>query len=271
VPRLFQGEGISALVFVAFPAVAIVSVAWVAYRKLQTPVAWGIVASFAMSVAIAFGQNRALNYVVWLGAPFVAIAADRIARLGCSLRAQHSPADPAQSKAPLTGRVAVVRACVALLVSPVVVTVVAERAASLWARQPTAANAEACYLPEAYRTLAALPPGLVLAALDLGPSILANTGHSVVAAPYHRIDRAILFEEATMNGPPQGDRKGLRERNIAYVVTCSEFAPRTRLSSFEGALLAGRADPWLEPVPTSQGDVLKIWRIAPTKISDSGH
>jgi hypothetical protein len=111
---------------------------------------------------------------------------------------------------------------------------------------------------------------LVLAALDLGPSILANTGHSVVAAPYHRVDRAILFEEATMNGPPEGDRVGLRERNVAYVVTCSKFAPRTSLGSFEGALLAGRADAWLEPVAASQGDVLRIWRVAPTKISDSG-
>ncbi len=268
VPTLFQREGALALIYVAFPAVAILSVGWVACGRLRTPVAWAIVASFLISVAIAFGQNRALTYVVWLGVPFVAIAADRLARLACSLGAK-SPADPAQLQRMWTGRVAVVRACMALLLSPVVVASVAERATAFWAiPEQSAGSTEACFQPGAYRTLAALPRGLVLASLDLGPSILANTGQSVVAAPYHRVGGAILFSEAMMNGPPAGDRKQLLEHNVAYVVTCSKFGARTS-ASFEAALLSGTVDSWLEPVPTREGDVIKIWRMAATRISDS--
>ncbi len=267
VPRLFQGEGISAAIFVAFPMVAIFSVIWVAYARPRTPVAWGIVASFFISLVIAFGQNRALNYVVWLGVPFVAIAADWLARLVCLLGTKPR-AEPAQLEAPPTRRVAVARICIALLVSPVVVALVTERATAFWAREPSASDAEACFLPDAYRTLAALPSGLVLASLDLGPSILANTRHSVVAAPYHRIDRAILFYFETMAGPQEGNKMQFLAHNIEYVVTCSRLAAAA-LPSFEGALQRGNVAAWLKPVPTAEGDVLRIWRVASTKIFES--
>ncbi len=43
-----------------------------------------------------------------------------------------------------------------------------------------------CSDRRAIAALDALPPGIVLAEIDLGPSLLLHSHHSVVAAPYHR-------------------------------------------------------------------------------------
>ncbi len=256
VPELFRAEGALAAGYVAFAAVAALCVIWVVRSGLRTPVAWSIVASFAISFAIAIGQNRALMYVNWLGVPFVAVTADLLA-----MRAR---------------RAALVRLGVALIASPAVLTLAAVQLASLWTiRSDNAAphkHSEACFKPESYRALAALPQGLVFASLDFGPSILANTRHNVVAAPYHRIDRAVLFDIDIMTGPVTGNEQHIIDRGVDYVVTCSELAAKP--GSLEAALIAGTVGPWLEPVPVPEGDVMRIWRVVPTKIppaSDPAH
>ena len=71
-----------------------------------------------------------------------------------------------------------------------------------------------------------------------------------------------------MNGPPAGIESSFSRTMLPNVVTCSKFGARTRDSFESGA--AGTADSWLEPAPIRQGDVLMIWRMAATKISDSG-
>lgn len=50
----------------------------------------------------------------------------------------------------------------------------------------TEAEPIACDLGSALAAARSLPPGLVLAPIDLGPRILAETDHHVLAAPYHR-------------------------------------------------------------------------------------
>jgi hypothetical protein len=128
--------------------------------------------------------------------------------------------------------------------------------APLWAR-----DASACFRPDLYRPVAKLPPGLVFGPLELGPSLLAFTPHSVIAAGYHRADQAILFEEAVMRGPADAARAWLAERDVAYIMTCRDFPAYPDPRAFYNALLNDSAGSWLEAVDLPPGNVLKIWRL----------
>jgi hypothetical protein len=112
-----------------------------------------------------------------------------------------------------------------------------------------------------YRPVAALPPGLIFGPLELGPSLLAFTPHSVIGAGYHRADKAILFEEAVMRGPTAVARERLRERDVAYVMTCADFPAYANPDAFYNALLTDAPGSWLEAVPLPDGDVLRVWRV----------
>ena len=62
------------------------------------------------------------------------------------------------------------------------------RAAAHGGREP-ADPRRPCFRSANVRRLAALPPGLVAADIDLGPYIVALSPHRVVAAPYHRLEQ----------------------------------------------------------------------------------
>jgi hypothetical protein len=244
--QLFRAEGIEILVYLAFPLVAAISIISVARSGLRTPLAWAVCAAFAISFIIMVSQIRMIIYVIWLGLPFVGVAAQFLAER--------------------TPRTALVRTLAATLASPAVVSLVAMDLTDRGA--PTREHVEAdkaiatCFRPEAFKSLAALPPGLVLGPLDLGPAILANTPHSIVAAPYHRADQAIRFNQELMDGPAAAvDRVRLVDRGINYVVTCTAYAGHVKSESLHAALLAGQVGGWLRPVPTADGDIIKIWQL----------
>jgi hypothetical protein len=71
-----------------------------------------------------------------------------------------------------------------------------------------------------YAPLAALPPGLVLSFIDGGPYILMMTGHSVLAAPYHRnvAGNGAMFD--VFLSPPEIARQRLIELGVDYVAFC---------------------------------------------------
>jgi hypothetical protein len=242
--QLFHAQGVEVLVYLAFPLVATLSIIWVMLSNVRTPVAWALCAGFAISLVIMANQIRIIVYVIWLGLPFVGVAAQLLAAR--------------------TPRIALVRTLAATLASPAVVSLVAMDLTDRGA--PTREHVEVdeaiatCFAPGVFARLAALPTGLVMGPLDLGPAILANTSHGVVAAPYHRADAAIRFNQELMDGPAPADRARVVGRGVDYVVTCSAYAGAVKSNSFHEALLAGHVDPWLQPVPTGD-DILKIWRV----------
>jgi hypothetical protein len=245
ISQLFNERGMAVIVFVAFPFVAAFSVLLVVRFGLRTPIAWALVASFAISFVMMFGEVRASTYAIWLGAPFVGATAQMLAER--------------------IGRVMLTRAAAATLASPAVVSLLAAgltASAATKQRVEDSRNMAACVQPAAYRTLAALKPGLVLAPVDLGPSILANTPHSIVAAPYHRADAAIRFNQEIMEGPFDPDASRAIERGVDYVVTCTGYTGHVTANSFHEALLAGKVGAWLAPLPVPDGAVVKIWRVA---------
>jgi hypothetical protein len=239
---LIKAEGKDAIILITFPLVTALSVAFVLWSRLRTPMAWALVAAFAISFVMMFSEIRMNIYVIWLGLPFVGIAAQ--------LLAERTP------------HVALVRTAAVTLASPAVVSLLAAGlTASAATKQlvKTAQDLAACVAPAVYHTLAALKPGLVLAHLDLGPTILADTPHSIIAAPYHRADAAIRFNQEIMEGPRDVDASRVIDRGVDYVVVCTGYAGHVIAGSFQEALLTDKTSIWLTPVSTPDGDIVKVW------------
>jgi hypothetical protein len=134
----------------------------------------------------------------------------------------------------------------------------------------TTANANgtagsACMTLSRYRGLAALPSGLVAADVNLGSLILAATGHSVVTAPYHRMQRGILDADRILNGTPEAAFAVIDRRGVGYLVHCAEAGGATddgKAGVKEGLmarLLAGERFAGIEEVP---GDpAIRVFRV----------
>ncbi|NIJ65294.1 hypothetical protein FHR20_002256 [Sphingomonas leidyi] len=130
---------------------------------------------------------------------------------------------------------------------------------------PRAAAGPSCTTPESLARLAALPPGHLLAPLDLGAYALAATPHAVLAAPYHRNNpgnRAMY--DFFLSQPAQSEAIA-RAWGIDYVAFCPDdldrFAREARdPRSLAAGLRAGSIPDWL--VPIDGGDAPRTYRLA---------
>lgn len=118
-----------------------------------------------------------------------------------------------------------------------------------------------------YSRLASLPPGRVLAPLDAGPEILGTTGHTIVAASYHRNQRPMVDVIEALTGPAENARAIVREHEADYVAICgaaSDVALYRTASpdNFANALLSQTPPDWLEPVVGGDGGALRIYSVA---------
>jgi hypothetical protein len=111
-----------------------------------------------------------------------------------------------------------------------------------------------------------LPPGLVATDVDFGPFVLALTPHSVLAAPYHRLSSGIGAAHKAFAAPPDEVRKIVERAGVRYVATCGErtLAGQTdseRAASLRGQLQASLVPEWLAPLPASDGQPFRIYRV----------
>jgi hypothetical protein len=116
---------------------------------------------------------------------------------------------------------------------------------------PPPAQAD-CTSPAALAQLATLPPGTVLAPIDMGAFLLAASPHRVIAAPYHRggAGNAAMFRFYL--GAPNEAQAIARDWRIDYVVWCDGGLGAIDLAS-EAApdAFVHRRPAWLAPVPTA--------------------
>jgi hypothetical protein len=126
----------------------------------------------------------------------------------------------------------------------------------------------ACLTRADIAPLAALPKGLVLNPIDLGSRILAYSPHSVLAAPYHRVERGMKDSVQAYLGSPAQAEKIVRVRKVDYLVYCPSLAetkifmqgaPQGLLSQIS----SNKIPRWLEPVPMPKGNTLKVYRVKP--------
>lgn len=127
-----------------------------------------------------------------------------------------------------------------------------------------------CMTTPAIRSLAALPKGLFVGSVDFGSYIVALTPHDALAAPYHRIDKAILDDLAILAAAPADAKPMLRKVHADYIVLClpkldakaaATITADTAPPSLEGRLKAGLTIDFLDPIATSGPAELGVWRV----------
>ncbi len=127
-------------------------------------------------------------------------------------------------------------------------------------------RASSCRIGSAAKALNALPAGAILAPLDIGPRLLLETPHSVVATGHHRAGPAMRRVIDAFTGTPDRALAIARRDRLDYVAFCPDLGePSLYAAAAPGGLAArlraGQAPAWLEPVPLPQGSNLQVYRI----------
>jgi hypothetical protein len=122
-----------------------------------------------------------------------------------------------------------------------------------------------CRAPAAVGALAALPKSVLMAPIDMGSDILADTSHAVLAGPYHRNNHGNRQLVDAMMAEPGAARKIALDSGAGYLVFCPampELAIYAAASpnSLAAALIAGQAPDWLTP-ETIAGSPYRIFKI----------
>jgi len=244
-----------AMAFVAFvvAGAAVQIAAWHAKPDTRTGLAAAI---SVLAAALGCWQIKLMPYASWLAIVPLAVFA-------AGLRGRASISGP------------ILRIAVVVLLSQATLEVAFTTMMWPWKRtSATTAVSEVldprgpCFQSHNFRPLAALAPGLVAADLELGPYIVALSPHRVVAAPYHRLEKAILTNRAILSGPIDQARRELQALGVDYVVLCARPSVQTPLSAQSGIrprLLAGAPIHFLQEVPLGGDLAIRVWRVAPTE------
>ncbi len=125
-----------------------------------------------------------------------------------------------------------------------------------------------CLSPATLHGLAAIPPTILFAPLDISSHLLAFTRHSVVSTGHHR---ARVGMKAVISGfiaAPDQARPIIARTGASYVALCAgenEVQTYARLypASLAANLLKGRSPGWLQRVPMRPGESIQVYRILP--------
>ena len=139
----------------------------------------------------------------------------------------------------------------------------AEAALSLGGPGNTASTAPTdCRATATLAPLAKLPAGRMAAPIDMGPAILALSPHTVLAAPYHRLDRGIIDNHALLTGSPDDGLRIALHWKLDYVAVCPTGTGREKKTdTLQAVLAAGRPPFWLTEVPLEGATPLKVYRV----------
>lgn len=233
--QLVRGEPASRprwIAYAAFLAIAvIVAIVQVRAARFATTLAVPAGASLIVAARALYLRRPTLNSILCLVGGWIGFAGLGLALLTGLTLAVASPAEPA--------------------------TVATEAAPS------TEAD---CRQPDAFSTLAALPPARVMTPIDLGSHLLLFTPHSVVAAPYHRDQDGVWDTFRFFNDPIEEARQILEARGITLVVLCPAMVelrglPGAAPDSFVKLLPEDKLPAWLTET-TPDGAVLRTFSVA---------
>jgi hypothetical protein len=126
-------------------------------------------------------------------------------------------------------------------------------------------DASTCQTVSDVASMTQLPKGRVMAPIDLGPLILAETDHAVFAAPYHRNNDGNVAMLKLMLAPVPTARQILSDRRVDYVVTCSAAPEQDLVKLAPDGLAArlgrGEAPDFLEPLDLDPTHKISVWRV----------
>lgn len=116
----------------------------------------------------------------------------------------------------------------------------------------------------ALEAIGRIPDAIIFAPLDASPRLIARTGHSAVAGPYHRNDRVMADVIRAFSGPEEAAHRIVLRHRASYVLSLDspEFGTYRDMAAdgLAARLAAGRPPAWLEPVKLPSGN-LKLWRV----------
>ncbi|WP_271439789.1 hypothetical protein [Pontixanthobacter luteolus] len=123
-----------------------------------------------------------------------------------------------------------------------------------------------CQLQQSARQLKRLENGTIFAPLDIGPVILLDTDHAVIATSHHRAEMAMRDVILAFTSDPVTAQRIIGKRGAAYVALCSDLAePNLYAQANPGGLAAqlisGENPEWLEPVELDTPDSFRVWRV----------
>jgi hypothetical protein len=130
-----------------------------------------------------------------------------------------------------------------------------------------ASEESACELQREMSELDRLAPGVAFAPLRIGPDLLLDTRHSIVASGHHRSQAGMHSVIAAFTGSPETAREQIAAHRADYVVVCTELDEMTLYQSaggpgsFAHALVEGPVPEWLEPVELGLPDNLRVWKV----------
>lgn len=114
-----------------------------------------------------------------------------------------------------------------------------------------ASGTAACTSPAALATLKALPPGRLMAPLDLGAYAIGATHLSVVGAPYHRNNVGNLAVYRFFLGRPEQAAAIARAWDVRYVALCGAGLQMAGAGSMTRDLVQRRPPAWLRAIARS--------------------
>lgn len=248
-PKLLRNSRDTAIATMVTAAMTLAAAAvlLVRERRRVRPETLLACAGVGLAAALASHAFRMQDYVFWLGFPALGAAFSLLS-------------------ASLLGGLLLPTLAASVILSPICVGLgLTQAAASSRAKVTPSGIDEHCFDAAVYRPLAALPPGLVIGEVDLGPFILAHTGDSVLAAPYHRMTWGILASHEALNAPGAVAEAKVRALKADYLVECPTNGLRVGPHSFEADLRRGSTPGWLQPL-SSRGQTLQIYRVRPADV-----
>ena len=84
-----------------------------------------------------------------------------------------------------------------------------------------------------------------------------------MAAPYHRLDKGILANDAILNGTPDQAMLNLRSLGVSYVALCTDWPSRGSDNSLRSRLLGGEPPQLLHELNLPHGTPIRVWKVAP--------
>lgn len=131
---------------------------------------------------------------------------------------------------------------------------------------PAAPAQLACDIRAAAPALNALAPATIFAPIDIGPVLLAETHHRVIATAHHRAPQALRDVIAAFIAQPDQARAIVAQRGARYVMVCPGLIEagnyqRAAPDGLMAQLAAKRAPDWLKPVALPGNTGLMLWEV----------
>jgi hypothetical protein len=129
---------------------------------------------------------------------------------------------------------------------------------------PASSNDD-CQSALSVRALGALPKGNFIAPFDMGPMILVQTPHGVLASSHHRNERAMRDHIQIFRSEPAAAHRLMQAHGIKYLAVCPKeaelgFYAKKDPKGLWAQVNKGNVPLWLEPLP-ARGEGIKIWRV----------